>query len=192
MGKDFGANMSKASGAKRLPITQNGARKHPRLTELHLQQRGRLKPRRIYNSPTKSGVPRAPRNTSSFIMDAKRKPRPSTTLVSPVTPSAAARFAASVSASHKEGLDDEVEKEWGVDSYGSMNGLITRLRSVDDGEREGFGNSNAGERESEQFFSHAESVQKLEQRIDHHFEIVWPPWRSLGITSPKASLYCKN
>lgn len=142
----------------------------PRLTEL--QQQNRVKTKRFYQR--KLRAPRAPRNTSSFIMRAKR-PGGLASLVSPVTPAILPTPVLSPAPRYREGLVDEVNKVWGVDGYGSMNGLI-RLRSVEEGERDDYGGTGESESELEQD-SHAESVQQLEQRIDHglsRFEIVYP------------------
>ncbi|CAM6096534.1 unnamed protein product [Calypogeia fissa] len=151
-------------------LMHNGSYEPPRLTEL--QQQNRLKTRRFY--PRKLRAPRAPRNTSSFIMRAKR-PGGLASLVSPATPAILPTPVMSPAPRYREGLVDEVNKEWGVDGYGSMNGLI-RLRSVEEGERDDFGGTGESESELEQD-THAESVQQLEQRIDHglsRFEIVYP------------------
>ena len=153
-----------------LPM-RNGAYEPPRLTQLQQQNRLKTKryfPRKVRGMPV---LPRAPRNTSSFIMRAKR-PGGLASLVSPVTPAILPTPVLSPAPRYREGLVDQVNKEWGVDGYGSMNGLI-RLR--EDGDRDDCG---TGESESEfEQDSHAESVQQLEERIDHglsRFEIVYP------------------
>ncbi|CAL9759063.1 unnamed protein product [Musa acuminata subsp. burmannicoides] len=97
----------------------------PTLHELQFQNR--VKARRFY--PKKKflrSAPFAPRNTTSFIIRAK-KSGGIASLVSPcpVTPAVlpTPRFSPT-----REDLADMVKEEWGVDGYGSMKGLI-RLRS---------------------------------------------------------------
>jgi hypothetical protein len=151
-------------------VMHNGAYEPPRLTEL--QQQNRLKTKRFYPRKLRATpvLPRAPRNTSSFIMRGKR-PGGLTSLVSPVTPAILPTPVLSPAPRYREGIVDEVKKVWGVDGYGSMNGLI-RLRSVEDGERDDCGGTGESESEFEQ-----DSVQQLDQRIEHglsRFEILYP------------------
>jgi vacuolar-type H+-ATPase subunit I/STV1 len=61
------------------------------------------------------------------------------------------------------GLADEANQEWGVNGYGSMNGLI-RLRSTEMLGREDCADNDDTESDVEQ---DAQSVQKLEERLDH-------------------------
>lgn len=122
------------------------------------------------------GAPAAPRNTTSFLMRAKKSggiasfvsPSPVTSAVTPT--SVMSPFATAA------GLADEVNHEWGVNDYGSMNGLI-RLRSLDFGLLE-YGDHIDSESEVEQG---AESVQQLEQRLDHdvsRFVMTYPTGRA--------------
>lgn len=57
------------------------------------------------------------------------------------------------------GLVDEANKEWGVNGYGSMNGLI-RLRSSE------FGRQDSDSESDVEQGAHVQSVQQLEQRLD--------------------------
>ncbi|KAM0942149.1 hypothetical protein DsansV1_C15g0135221 [Dioscorea sansibarensis] len=149
-----------------------GGYKPPTLNEL--QSQNRAKARRFY--PKKKfgrSAPYAPRNTTSFIIRAK-KSGGITSLVSPcpVTPAIlpTPKFSPS-----REGLVDMAKEEWGVDGYGSMKGLI-RLRSPTrvNGEEE---EVEEGEGSSE---SDVEEHLEVERRLDHdlsRFEMVYP---SLG------------
>ncbi|KAL2629686.1 hypothetical protein R1flu_014372 [Riccia fluitans] len=138
-----------------------------------LRKENRFNTRR-YFSKMKKHAPRAPRNTTSFIMRAKKSGGLSN-LVSPSTPAILPTPFLSPAPRYREGLVDEVKKEWGVDGYGSMNGLI-RLRSMDDVDMDdNSGTCDSGSDTEEE--NHAQSVQQLEQRIDHdlnRFEIVYP------------------
>ncbi|KAL3687975.1 hypothetical protein R1sor_014284 [Riccia sorocarpa] len=138
-----------------------------------LRQENRIKTRR-YFPKMKKRAPRAPRNTTSFIMRAKKSGGLSN-LVSPSTPAILPTPFLSPASRYREGLIDEVKKEWGVDGYGSMNGLI-RLRSTNDIDMDdNSGTCGSGSHAEEE--NHAQSVQQLEQRIDHdlsRFEMVYP------------------
>jgi hypothetical protein len=113
----------------------------------------------------------APRNTTSYIIRAKRSGGIAS-LVSPcpVTPAVLPTPRLSPS---REGLADMAQAQWGVDGYGSMKGLI-RLRSSphpnaptsDDDEDDG--NSSG---------SDVEEHVEVERRLDHdlsRFEMVYP------------------
>ncbi|KAL8259948.1 hypothetical protein R6Q59_027901 [Mikania micrantha] len=150
-----------------------GAYNPPTLNEL--QQQNRLKARRYF--PKKKfnhggrSAPYAPRNTTSFLIRAK-KAGGITSLVSPcpVTP---AVLPTPIFSPSREVLVDMAKEEWGVDGYGSMKGLI-RLRSPgneadapeDDEEEEG------GSSESD-----VEEHVEVERRLDHdlsRFEMIYP------------------
>ncbi|KAJ0778479.1 hypothetical protein HanOQP8_Chr02g0082541 [Helianthus annuus] len=150
--------------------------------ELHQQtQQNRLKPKRYItkkkfnNSSSKSkSAPFAPRNTTSFLIRAK-KSGGITSLVSPcpVTP---AVLPTPIFSPSREVLVDMAKEEWGVDGYGSMKGLI-RLRSDnDDGiedDEGGSSESDVEEHEQEHEHEHLE----VEKRLDHdlsRFEMVYP------------------
>ncbi|XP_064942282.1 uncharacterized protein LOC135595374 [Musa acuminata AAA Group] len=150
--------------------------KPPTLHELQYQNR--VKARRFY--PKKKFArfaPFAPRNTTSFIIRAK-KSGGIAPLVSPYPVTPAVLPTPKLSPT-REDLADMVKEEWGVDGYGSMKGLI-RLRSPtchdtrpsaaaggeeDDEDEEGSGESDVEE--------HLE----VERRLDHdvsRFEMVYP------------------
>ncbi|XP_076896584.1 uncharacterized protein LOC143549595 [Bidens hawaiensis] len=153
--------------------SSGGAYNPPTLNEL--QQQNRLKARRYF--PKKKfnhggrSAPYAPRNTTSFLIRAK-KSGGITSLVSPcpVTP---AVLPTPIFSPSREVLVDMAKEEWGVDGYGSMKGLI-RLRSPgneadaaeDDEEDEG------GSSESD-----VEEHVEVERRLDHdlsRFEMIYP------------------
>ncbi|XP_078442304.1 PRLI-interacting factor [Wolffia australiana] len=137
----------------------------PRLTEL--QSQNRAKARRFY--PKKKFArfaPYAPRNTTSFIMRAKKSGGITTTISPcPVTP---ATLPTPTIHPSREQLGDMAKEEWGVDGYGSMKGLI-RLRSPT-GDEDDEADDGSSESDVEE---HAE----VERRLDHdlsRFEMVYP------------------
>ncbi|XP_073040607.1 uncharacterized protein [Primulina eburnea] len=117
-------------------------------------------------------APFAPRNTTSFLIRAK-KSGGITSLVSPcpVTP---AVLPTPIFSPSREVLVDMAKEEWGVDGYGSMKGLI-RLRSPghemeahEDGE-----DGDGGSSESD-----VEEHVEVERRLDHdlsRFEMIYNP-----------------
>ncbi|KAJ0510987.1 hypothetical protein HanIR_Chr11g0546891 [Helianthus annuus] len=151
----------------------SGAYNPPTLNEL--QQQNRLKARRYF--PKKKfnhggrSAPYAPRNTTSFLIRAK-KSGGITSLVSPcpVTP---AVLPTPIFSPSREVLVDMAKEEWGVDGYGSMKGLI-RLRSpgneadaAEDEEEDEGGSSE----------SDVEEHVEVERRLDHdlsRFEMIYP------------------
>ncbi|XP_010535895.1 PREDICTED: uncharacterized protein LOC104811052 [Tarenaya hassleriana] len=146
----------------------------PTLNEL--QSQNRLKTRKFYPKRKFNNnryIPYAPRNTTSFIIRAK-KSGGIAELVSPcpVTP---AVLPTPMFSPSREVLGDMAKEEWGVDGYGSMKGLI-RLRSdghdlephYDDDEDEG------GSSESD-----VEEHVEVERRLDHdlsRFEMIYPSY----------------
>ncbi|KAJ0261226.1 hypothetical protein HA466_0043880 [Hirschfeldia incana] len=152
------------------PPQQPGGYKPPTLNEL--QSQNRLKTKKFYPKKKYGGnnnnryVPYAPRNTTSFIIRAK-KSGGIAELVSPcaVTP---AILQTPMFSPSREVLGDMAKEEWGVDGYGSMKGLI-RLRSDgnDDEDEEGSSGSDVEE--------HVE----VERRLDHdlsRFEMIYPSY----------------
>ncbi|XP_059665127.1 uncharacterized protein LOC132311295 isoform X2 [Cornus florida] len=147
-----------------------GGYRPPKLNEL--QQQNRLKARKFYPKKKYNRfAPFAPRNTTSFIIRAK-KSGGIASLVSPcpVTP---AVLPTPIFSPSREVLGDMAKEEWGVDGYGSMNGLI-RLRSpgndadVHDYEEEEEGGSSE---------SDVEEHVEVERRLDHdlsRFEMIYP------------------
>ncbi|XAR63390.1 hypothetical protein NMG60_11023303 [Bertholletia excelsa] len=130
---------------------------------------GRAKSRRFYPKKKFSNrfAPFAPRNTTSFIIRAK-KSGGIASLVSPcpVTP---AILPTPIFSPSREVLVDMAKEEWGVDGYGSMKGLI-RLRSPGheaEEEEETGGTSD----------SDVEEHVEVERRLDHdlsRFEMIYP------------------
>ncbi|XP_019452651.1 PREDICTED: uncharacterized protein LOC109354526 [Lupinus angustifolius] len=168
------------SGSITLPIPNNntvvgigGSYQPPTLHEL--QSQNRLKARKFYPKKKFNNrfAPYAPRNTTSFIIRAK-KSGGIASLVSPcpVTP---AVLPTPILSPSREMLGDMAKEEWGVDGYGSMKGLI-RLRSpgheadVHDEEDEEDGGGGSSESDVEE---HVE----VERRLDHdlsRFEMIYP------------------
>ncbi|KAK1626536.1 hypothetical protein QYE76_000851 [Lolium multiflorum] len=114
---------------------------------------------------------KAPRNTSSFIIRAKRLGGIAP-LVSPGPVTPAVLPTPVISPAHDERLLSDVlaQQQWGVDGYGSMKGLIrlrpaTHAPSDDDDDGDDSGGSDVEE--------HVE----VERRLDHdlsRFEMVYP------------------
>ncbi|GLT70019.1 hypothetical protein SLA2020_421240 [Shorea laevis] len=146
-----------------------------------LQYQNRLKARKFYNKKKFNNngrfAPYAPRNTTSFIIRAK-KSGGITSMVSPcpVTP---AVLPTPVFSPSSEVLGDMAKEEWGVDGYGSMKGLI-RLRSpgnndpevIHDEEDEEEGGNGGGSSDSD-----VEEHVEVERRLDHdlsRFEMIYP------------------
>lgn len=122
-------------------------------------------------------APLAPRNTTSFIMRAKKLGgiAPAVT-PSPATPAVFATPLLSPGVRDKGSLE-EMNRELGVDGYGSMNGLI-RLRSYQDRVRDGSDSESDVEQGNLMNEEHSvHSVERLEQRIDQglsRFEMIYP------------------
>uniref|UniRef100_A0A1D1YEZ9 Early endosome antigen 1 n=1 Tax=Anthurium amnicola TaxID=1678845 RepID=A0A1D1YEZ9_9ARAE len=170
-GRKAAADKRKKAGAGDSGAVQDAGAsgyRPPALSDL--QSQNRAKAFRFY--PKKKFArfaPLAPRNTTSFIIRAK-KSGGIASLVSPcpVTPAIlpTPKFSPS-----REGLVDMAKEEWGVDGYGSMTGLI-RLRPPtakedDDGDDMGEGSSE----------SEVEEHAEVERRLDHdlsRFEMVYP------------------
>lgn len=159
------------AGTVGIGIGGGGGYKPPTLQEL--QHQNRLKARRYF--PKKKfnnrSAPFAPRNTTSFIIRAK-KSGGIASLVSPcpVTP---AVLPTPIFSPSREALVDTAKEEWGVDGYGSMKGLI-RLRSpgndldAHEDEEEDEGGSSE---------SDVEEHLEVERRLDHdlsRFEMIYP------------------
>ncbi|CAE6111242.1 unnamed protein product [Arabidopsis arenosa] len=145
--------------------------KPPTLNEL--QSQNRLKTRKFYPKKKYGNryVPYAPRNTTSFIIRAK-KSGGIAELVSPcpVTP---AVLPTPMFSPSREVLGDMAKEEWGVDGYGSMKGLI-RLRA-DGNELEPYEEDDEDEGGSSE--SDVEEHVEVERRLDHdlsRFEMIYP------------------
>ncbi|WCJ32418.1 PRLI-interacting factor putative [Euphorbia peplus] len=159
------------------PGVSGAAYQPPSLNDLQTQNR--MKARKYYHPKKKFNnrfAPYAPRNTTSFIIRAK-KAGGIASLVSPcpVTP---AVLPTPMFSPSREVLGDMAKEEWGVDGYGSMKGLI-RLRSPgngheDDEEEEGNGSSE----------SDVEEHVEVERRLDHdlsRFEMIYPNYGGVGV-----------
>lgn len=149
--------------------------KPPTLNDL--QRQNRLKARRFfpkkkfYHNNNNMTAPYAPRNTSSYIIRAKKSGGIGS-LVSPcpVTP---AVLPTPMFSPSREVLVDMAKEEWGVDGYGSMNGLI-RLRSPG---HEAEGHEDDEEEEGGSSESDVEEHVEVERRLDHdlsRFEMIYP------------------
>ncbi|GAU12089.1 hypothetical protein TSUD_00550 [Trifolium subterraneum] len=150
-----------------IPPNNSGGYQPPTLHEL--QSQNRLKARKFYPKKKFNArfAPYAPRNTTSFIIRAK-KSGGIASLVSPcpVTP---AVLPTPILSPSREMLGDMAKEEWGVDGYGSMKGLI-RLRDNHDDEDEEDGGGGSSESDVEE---HVE----VERRLDHdlsRFEMIYP------------------
>ncbi|RZB89758.1 hypothetical protein D0Y65_028494 [Glycine soja] len=161
------------SGIATLSISNSGVVGYQPPTLHELQSQNRLKARKFYPKKKFNNrfAPYAPRNTTSFIIRAK-KSGGIASLVSPcpVTP---AVLPTPILSPSREVLGDMAKEEWGVDGYGSMKGLI-RLRSpgneadVHDYEDEEDGGSSE---------SDVEEHVEVERRLDHdlsRFEMIYP------------------
>ncbi|CAK9185158.1 unnamed protein product [Ilex paraguariensis] len=152
-----------------------GGYKPPTLKDL--QQQNRLKARKFYskkkfnNNYNNRSAPFAPRNTTSFLIRAK-KSGGIASLVSPypVTP---AVLPTPIFSPSREVLVDMAKEEWGVDGYGSMKGLI-RLRSPGNDVE---GHEDDEEEEGGSSESDVEEHVEVERRLDHdlsRFEMIYP------------------
>ncbi|XP_020079957.1 uncharacterized protein LOC109703662 [Ananas comosus] len=151
-----------------------GGYKPPTLNELQFQNR--MKTRRFYPRKYARFAPFAPRNTTSFIIRAK-KSGGIAELVSPcpVTPAIlpTPKFSPS-----REGVVDMAKEEWGVDGYGSMKGLIRLRSSPGRGADDDDAAAEDGSSESD-----VEEHLEVERRLDHdlsRFEMVYPGGAGAG------------
>lgn len=166
----------KAADKRKKAAAAAAAYQPPALTEL--QRQNRVKARRFYPKKkhmAREAAPTAPRNTTSFIIRAKKAGGiPSLVSPCPVTPAIlpTPKFSPS-----REGLVDMVKEEWGVDGYGSMKGLI-RLRPGG-GADEIYEDAEEGSSETDADSDGDVEEQHLEveRRLDHdlsRFEMVYP------------------
>lgn len=129
--------------------------------------------RKYFFPKNKNNKVAAPRNTTSFIIRAKRAGGIAS-LVSPcpVTPAVLPTPRLSPS---REGLADMAQAQWGVDGYGSMKGLI-RLRSSPQPANPNAAASDDDD-EGNSSGSDVEEHVEVERRLDHdlsRFEMVYP------------------
>ncbi|KAG8389081.1 hypothetical protein BUALT_Bualt02G0192100 [Buddleja alternifolia] len=133
---------------------------------------------KYYNSRS---APYAPRNTTSFIIRAK-KSGGIASLVSP-SPMTPAVLPTPIFSPSKEVLVDMAKEEWGVDGYGSMKGLI-RLRSLG---HEMEPHEDEDEDEGGSSGSDVEEHVEVERRLDHdlsRFEMIYNPNNVGGMDYP--------
>ncbi|XP_009383120.2 uncharacterized protein LOC103970931 [Musa acuminata AAA Group] len=166
-----------AAGGRREPSGGGGVSGYIPSTLHELQYQNRAKARRFF--PKKKfarSAPFAPRNTTSFIIRAK-KSGGIAPLVSPcpVTPAVLSTPKFSPT---RDDLADMVKEEWGVDGYGSMKGLI-RLRSPN---RAGSGSGDENEEGSSEtdVEEHLEVERRLDQDVSR-FEMVFPEEEEQGM-----------
>lgn len=106
-------------------------------------------------------VPYAPRNTTSFLIRAKK----SGGIAFPSTPVTPAVLPTPEFSPAREVVVDTAKEEWGVNGYGTMSGLI-RLREL----------GRNGE-EGDRGCGSSESDVEVERRLDHdlsRFEMIYP------------------
>lgn len=170
--KEQRRNNNNNKGSDAQGTSQGRVYEPPRLHDLQAQNR--LKARRFYSKKKYNrAAPLAPRNTTSFIIRAK-KSGGIASLVSPcpVTPAILPTPVISP-APASEGLIDMAKEEWGVNGYGSMKGLI-RLRES------GFEAEARGDEEcssESDVDEHVEEHVEMERRLDHdlsRFEMIYP------------------
>ncbi|KAJ8529005.1 hypothetical protein K7X08_035840 [Anisodus acutangulus] len=167
--KDIGTSGSSSITGGNAGGSQGGYQP-PTLNDLQRQNRlkaRRFFPKKKYYHNNNMTAPYAPRNTSSYIIRAK-KSGGIASLVSPcpVTP---AVLPTPMFSPSREVLVDMAKEEWGVDGYGSMNGLI-RLRSPG-------GHEDEEEEEGGSSESDVEEHVEVERRLDHdlsRFEMIYP------------------
>lgn len=173
---NWNTNNRKTSAAAAGSGTVSPGRGFRPATLNELQYQNRLKAKRFYPKKKYSRfAPFAPRNTTSFIIRAK-KSGGIASLVSPcpVTPAILPTPTFSPS---REGLVDMAKEEWGVDGYGSMKGLIRLRPPTAGGSRGGAGTEEEDDAEDASSESDVEEHVEVERRLDHdlsRFEIVYP------------------
>ncbi|VAI52258.1 unnamed protein product [Triticum turgidum subsp. durum] len=171
-------------------LAGGGAYQPPAIGDLQVQNRA--KARRWFNNPNNAGgggnpnnaggrkyffpksnkggnKAKAPRNTTSFIIRAKRAGGIAS-LVSPCPVTPAVLPTPRISPS-REGLSDMAQQQWGVDGYGSMKGLI-RLRASSPRHPDAEGDDDDSSSGSD-----VEEHVEVERRLDHdlsRFEMVYP------------------
>ncbi|GAB2287002.1 hypothetical protein Dimus_021388 [Dionaea muscipula] len=173
--KDMAMAMAMANSGGGVVVGGVGGMGYKPPTLQELEQQNRLKARRFYHRKKFNRMgpyAHAPRNTTSFIIRAKKAGGIASHISPyPVTP---AVLPTPVFSPSREALVEMAKEEWGVDGYGSMKGLI-RLRSspgheteVDDYEEE----DEDGSSESD-----VEEHLEVERRLDHdlsRFEMIYP------------------
>ncbi|KAK1666394.1 hypothetical protein QYE76_054553 [Lolium multiflorum] len=158
------------------PNSNSAAYQPPAIGDLQVQNRAKA---RRWFKPNNNNTNRrpffhkpkakAPRNTSSFIIRAKRAGGIAP-LVSPSPVTPAVLPTPVISPAHDERLLSDVlaQQQWGVDGYGSMKGLI-RLRLANHAPSSSDDDDSSG--------SDVEEHVEVERRLDHdlsRFEMVYP------------------
>lgn len=151
----------------------------PALSDLQFQNRLKSKkyyPKKKFNNRF---APYAPRNTTSFIIRAK-KSGGIASMVSPcpVTP---AVLPTPIFSPSREVLVDMAKEEWGVDGYGSMKGLIRLRNEVEIRDNEEEEDENEEENNGSSESDVEEEKDSVMSRLDHEmnrFEMVYPNYGS--------------
>ncbi|KAM0889803.1 hypothetical protein ACQ4PT_027471 [Festuca glaucescens] len=176
------ANLAPNRGWKRKNPNSNSSAAYqpPAIGDLQVQNRAKarrwFKPNNNNSNPNRRPFfhkpkAKAPRNTSSFIIRAKRAGGIAP-LVSPSPVTPAVLPTPVISPAHDERLLSDVlaQQQWGVDGYGSMKGLI-RLRPANDAP------GAASDEDDSSGGSDVEEHVEVERRLDHdlsRFEMVYP------------------
>ncbi|XP_047059551.1 uncharacterized protein LOC124666249 [Lolium rigidum] len=159
------------------PNSNSAAYQPPAIGDLQVQNRAKAR-RWFKPNPNSNRRPffhkpkaKAPRNTSSFIIRAKRAGGIAP-LVSPSPVTPAVLPTPVISPAHDERLLSDVlaQQQWGVDGYGSMKGLI-RLRPANHAP------SSSSDDDDSSGGSDVEEHVEVERRLDHdlsRFEMVYP------------------
>lgn len=116
-------------------------------------------------------APDAPRNTTSYIIRAKNSGGIAPFINTPPTPATAS--VALITSRYEEDVVEQANQEWGVDSYGSMKGLL-RVRHMNQ-------QNNDLEPNLEKCVQAFE--EKLEQSLDldiSRFEMIYPSNNEIG------------
>lgn len=172
----YNSTVAGGGGYKPMIYGGGGGYKNAVVNELMLQQnrlnnQKNFEKKKFNKSSSSRFAPYAPRNTSSFIMRAKK----SGGIASSVSPSPVSTpwvLPTPMFSPSRQVLVDMAEEEWGVDGYGSMKGLI-RLRSppanavLEDDE----GGSISSDLDVEE--QHLEVERRLDNDLSR-FEMVYP------------------
>jgi hypothetical protein len=190
------ANLAPNRGWKRKnPNPNSAAYQPPAIGDLQVQNRAKAR-RWFKPNPNSNRRPffhkpkaKAPRNTSSFIIRAKRAGGIAP-LVSPSPVTPAVLPTPVISPAHDERLLSDVlaQQQWGVDGYGSMKGLI-RLRPANHAP------SSSSSDDDSSGGSDVEEHVEVERRLDHdlsRFEMVYPQPGPGAVFEDDDELYDQN
>ncbi|XP_051225398.1 uncharacterized protein [Lolium perenne] len=177
------------------PNSNSAAYQPPAIGDLQVQNRAKAR-RWFKPNPNSNRRPffhkpkaKAPRNTSSFIIRAKRAGGIAP-LVSPSPVTPAVLPTPVISPAHDERLLSDVlaQQQWGVDGYGSMKGLI-RLRPANHAP------SSSSDDDDSSGGSDVEEHVEVERRLDHdlsRFEMVYPQPGPGAVFEDDDELYDQN